>query len=259
MTFRRAFVIAGVLFASLSAAAQPAKLVRLKDGQQIEVRGRLKIAFKGWRSSLILETGRSYLVIAPDEGTARVRSIELNSSDESLLAKHAGELVTAKGHMQNELLSPYYFNGAMLMADTVTLSDGTVVRHREPVEPPRLPATLTSYLYTVKQLPNHFDSEGEAVDLTTGKPMPAESQKGLGGCSLNGAADLMNCGCAEGFKAVRAGVVRQALASSHVKALPIVTEERPSKGMAQLAIPEFPTRPLILQIACERKPAGPKK
>jgi hypothetical protein len=240
--------------ACLSGTAQKTKSLHLVDGRPFTVTGKLEIQFSGWRSTLLVQTNKSYTADFGEEAdTKRVREIELNTEGNgNVLAKHAGETITASGHLQLEGVSSYYWNGVMLMADAVTLADGTVLRKPQQKQH-QVPADVRGFLYTVFMVPKQFTWRHEAVDLRDGHQLPDPD---VAGCSLNGGADILNCFCADGFIPVRAGVVDRRVSPANLERIPAA--ELPLPGMAQFGIPEDAIRPMTVQVACKRKNPGTK-
>src|SRR5437588_573574 len=97
MTGAKAITVCITAVTLLAAPAQ--KPTHLVDGKPFTVTGRLEVKFRGWRSTLVVQTNKVYIADFGEEADPkRVSEIELNSQGNGdLLAKHDGETVTASG------------------------------------------------------------------------------------------------------------------------------------------------------------------
>ena len=232
--------------AALCPAQQPAS--SLRDGQPFRAHGQLKATYRGWQQFLILQLDQPYQAnFGPASPPKTVTAIELRAPGQSpILAEHAGEQLEAAGTLQLDNVSPYYWNGVALLAQTVTLPGGTVL-HPERAEP-RVPAGTDFYTVSIAMVPHQFEWRREAHNIETGDLLPDAA---IDGCSLNGGGDVMDCLCISGFTPVRAGLVPHPLPTTQWREIPPSQFALP--GMAQFNLPDpGATHPQIVQVACKR-------
>ena len=245
-----------VLMTSIpSRAAEANQPTRLTDGMPFSVRGKLQIKFRGWASYLVVALDHRYLAdFGGSEPVLPVTTVELRSAGNwKRLTPHIGEDVQAEGKLQIDPASPYYWNGVILMAATVQLADGTILRP-EAFKAAILPSNLERYVVTVTMLPNTVNWPHQAVDLDTGKQVPGED---LDGCALNGGGDVLNCGCVEGFRPVRAAVVAHSHGPADWRSLPM--PDMIDSNTAQLGLPDADaTSRQTYQVVCERRSTIPR-
>lgn len=227
------------------------KLERLRDGEPFAVRGRLESRYRGWHRYLIVQLDHGYLAdFGRDVGTKEINELELNVKDGWLaLTDYVGKNVEARGTLQIEGVSPYYWNGVMLTAKDVKLEGGLAILPNASLNVDPMPAAVTSYIVTIYMKPQQMRWPQDAVDLTTGRQL---SQADPGSCGLNGGGDVMNCFCADGLRPIRAGVVKKAYRSEEWRLVPAV--ETPLTDMAQFVL-EDPdaAAPQTVQFVCQRK------
>ena len=229
--------------------AQQARTPALQDGQVFTARGRLEVQYRGWQRFLLLQLDRPYLpAFRPKASAKPVTALELRVPGQfSTLAEHAGEQVEAKGTLQLDNISPYYWNGVALLAQSLTLPGGTVLQSQR--TQPRVPAGTEFYTVTVAMVPHQFEWRREAHDIETGDLLPDAA---VDGCSLNGGGDVLNCLCISGFTPVRAGIVPHPLPTTQWREIPASQFALP--GMAQFSLPDPEARHTqIVQVACKRK------
>ncbi len=213
------------------------------------MRGHLEVRFRGWHRFLILQLGQPYLPEFGSGSTSKPMSaVELIAPGRAaMLSEHVGEVVEASGTLQLDGVSPFYWNGVALLADSVRLPDGTALPSQR--IQPRVPAGTEFYTVAIAMVPHQFEWRREAHDIETGQLLPDAA---VDGCSLNGGGDVMNCLCIPGFAPVRAGVVPHPLRSQQWLEIPKASFALP--GMAQFGLPESDaTHPQIVQVACKRK------
>ncbi len=233
--------------ASPSLAQQPES--HLKDGQPFHAHGQLQAKYRGWQRFLLLQLDRPSLAdFGPASAQKPITALELRAPGQSsTLAEHVGEQVEATGTLQLDNVSPYYWNGVALLAQSVTLPGGAVLTSQR--VQPRVPADTEFYTVTLAMVPHQFEWRRDAHDIETGDPLPDPD---LDGCSLNGGGDIMNCLCIQGFTPVRAGVVPHPLPTTRWREIPASQFALP--GMAQFNLPDpEATHPQVVQVACKRK------
>lgn len=200
MLFRRRtlFLFAVCLSLSPLTQSQTPKLPELKDGAAVRVSGLLVMERRGNNRFLMVRAKASYLAIFyEDEGSSKVGEMGIELAGEQAgLEKHLGEQVTVVGKVQLSQESPYYFNGVLIVAESVELANGTVLRSHRPeaVTPIAVGLPMYRVQVTLKARTSHFsyvvsDERGRLI-----APNPAYMS-----CGLNGAGDVVNCYCAEGF------------------------------------------------------------
>jgi len=241
-------VCAAGLLSFAGVAGAQTQALPLVDGSQVTVQGRLAIEHRGWSTYLVIKTAAPYrAMFDPNESTPKIVheiGLTLTWQGEALAAE-AGKSVTAGGKVQLEPVSPYYWNGALLVADRVSLADGRVLK---PMADPVVPGGVKRYLATVTFVPGKFSRMRSAVDLGTNAPLPDAR---VDGCSLNGGGDVLNCSCVDGFAPTQSGVVPRALTVGEITQLR--KANLISADMAQLGIPEDATHPFTVQVVCARK------
>lgn len=244
-------LLASVLMgcALASSPAQQTPIPALRNGQAFTARGRLEMRSRGWHRFLILQLDQPYL---PDFGlgpsSKPVSAVELNAPGRSaILSEHVGEVVEASGTLQLDNVSPFFWNGVALLAETVRLS-GEAALQSQRIQP-RVPAGTEFYTVTIAMVPHQLEWRREAYDIETGQLLPDSA---VDGCSLSGAGDAMHCLCIPGFAPVRAGVVPHPLPPMHWGEIPSSPFALP--GMAQFTLPDpGATHPQTVEVACKRK------
>jgi hypothetical protein len=231
------------------AEAQSLPAYTLTDNQPVTLRGTLQLVHSGWNTFVILKTLHTYATRfdPPADAPAPVDQIQLVLDWQgAALAANAGALATVQGSVMLNPYSGYYLNGVAVLAEAVTLADGTVL-HKGVA--PQLSPPVSRYLATVILDPAAPTWLRSAIELPSGHPL---HPRGLDGCSLNGAGDLLNCSCIEGFTATRAGRVSTTTTSAATTRLPRIDD-----GLAQIPLPDAALHPFTVQVLCTRQKATP--
>jgi hypothetical protein len=219
----------------------------LADGQAVSLPGTLQVVHQGWNAYVVLKTAHKYAFRfdPPADAPAATDEFQLVLDWQGeALAQHAGETATATGSILLNPYTGYYLNGAAIEAKKIALADGTVLA---PLTAPTLPATVIRYLAGVTLDPRANAWKRGAIELPSGRAL---TQPQLDGCATNGAGDLLNCGCGEGFTPVRAGRVPANAPLTAGRFLPRVAD-----GLAQIPLPDAATHPFTVQVLCTRQKA----
>jgi hypothetical protein len=229
-------------FAAHTSHAQ--QLPKLVDGAHIRIAGLLMVEQRENRQFVMVKTKESYLAIfdADDAKQVRELGVELNGRQTELKAL-AGEQVIVSGKLQLESTSPYYFNGVLIVADSVRAEGSAALLPKMPQKSPPLPEELKQYRATVTFSAKKDTFLVKAWNID-GKPL-ASGPPYLS-CGLNGPGDVMNCDCSDGFKpvAVERGDI-QSFAKSET-----VTGDW---SFAQFSLPDPAKVPVIRTVTCARK------
>jgi hypothetical protein len=229
------------------ARAQSAAPPVLADGEAVTLQGTLQVVHQGWKPYVVLKTAQRYTFRfnPPADAPAPTDELQLVMDWEGeSLAQHAGEPATATGSILLNPYTGYYFNGAAIDAKKITLANGTAFA---PLTGPKLPTTITRYLASVTLDPHANAWQRSAIELPSGRAL---TQPQLDGCATNGAGDLLNCGCGEGFAVARAGHVPTNAPLTAGRVLPRVAD-----GLAQIPLPDAATHPFTVQVLCTRQKA----
>jgi hypothetical protein len=233
------FLMLLLLTIPLAAKGQTGTGVKeLRDQSQITITGTLRIEQRGWRTCFFIATPHSYRVMFdPAESSPRnlnLIQINLRGQDDSL-RRNVGRPITATGRIQLEAVSPYYCNGALMVADEVTLPNGLKLRQNVTAE--IVPASIDRYKASISITPGadwKFDartSSGSSLGTTN-----------LAGCGLNGSGEIMNCYCSEGFRPVAGHSTSQGRQS----------EGDNQGGFLQFELDEEAKHPVTINVECVR-------
>lgn len=219
-------------------------------GQPFSVKGKLQVKYRGWGIYLTVPLEHRTLADLGGSGAKYITAIQVKlDGNWKPLTKHVGEVVEATGKLQmGSATSAPFWNGVMLVADTVKLADGSTLQ-AHPADPPTVPAGVTSYMVTVTMQPNHIEWPHEAVDTDSGAPL---AEADVDGCALSGEGNVMNCACVEGFAPLRAGVVAHPVAAKDWLTIPAATTIDPATAQFPLPDPDA-NGPQIFQVVCKRK------
>jgi len=191
------FSTAGALAQAPASQTAPAAVATvLQDGETLEIHGRMRMEPGGRLHHVMVHTPTPYKV-----GRKTLRAIEMFSyNDYALLYAHKDEVVTAKGKVVTESVSPYYKNGLGLKLTSLTLLDGTDLLG---AQKDAVVAPDTGIYKGEATLP--ADLAAPWTYQIDGKP----DTRGLLHCSSNGGGDVVNCTCANGYKASGASAVSE--------------------------------------------------
>jgi len=237
---RPAFIFVFALFflaISLPASAQPrGRIEELRDQTQVTLRGKLRIEQRGWRTCFFIETPTQYRVMF-DPSEVKPRLLDLIEfalpGQTSTLRRNSGRNLTVTGKLQLEPSSPYYCNGAFISGDQVTLRNGTKLRK---LSEPRLPRSIAQYNTRVTLAPG---ADWKFTTRTSTKKQLGTAN--LAGCSLNGAADVLNCSCIEGFQPVKRNASDPSLPSQDSQ-----------DNLLQFDLDQDARQPLTINVECFR-------
>ena len=237
---RVAALLSLVLLLSVDCRAQqPEKLL---DGAHLHLNGTLVMERRGNRSFLMIRTGQEYMAVFDASDTQKVSQIgvTLDGQYESL-KKLVGQRVTVDGKLQLEPVSPYYFNGVLLNADSIKPPAGPVLLPKKATAaalPPELKEYSATVIFSAKE--SSFSYKAQNAD---GTPLTPSWQ--YLSCGLNGPGDVMNCYCAAKFKPVETG---------QLKGKVFIPEDAiVDDYFAQFAIPEQVSRSVSRTVKCVRK------
>jgi hypothetical protein len=153
-----------------------------------------------------------------------------------------------------EPVSPYYYNGVAVQAETVRLANGKVLSaQKDEGKALVLPAEISLYYAQVTFLPRQASYTYTAWDANW---KPLASANGLISCSLNGSGEVLNCFCdANGFEAAKGGTIRNGRFIVDNDAIPLTGQENPPQNFAQFSLPETVLPKIQRAILCTRIPA----
>ncbi len=226
----------------LRAVTLPSQL--LHDGDPVDLRGTLRIERQGWSEILVLHTATLYRLApgAPDITTpsAPTQDFALTlPGQDDLLARSAGRPIRVSGRLQLTPASPYTWNGTLVFATTVALPSGDYLNPRLP--DPGLALSVRRYIATATLQPRLWPRLYTARDADTHRPLPTPN---LAGCHVNGAGDVLNCFCTDGFHPT-SGLLHNAADSQPAT---ITT-------FAQFPLPEPASTPITAEVDCVRTAA----
>jgi len=190
----------------------------------------------------MIRTGREYTAVFDVDDMQKVSEIGVSLEGQyASLKKLVGQRVTIDGKLQLEPLSPYYFNGVLLVADSIKPSAGSVLLPQKApmaIIPPELKEYLATIVFSAKQ--DSFSYKAQNAD---GTPLTPSGQ--YLSCGLNGPGDVMNCYCAAKFKPVETG---------QLKGKVFIPEDAiVDDYFAQFGIPEQVSRSVSRTVKCVRK------
>jgi hypothetical protein len=174
--------------------SRPQELV---DGAKITVEGTLAVEREGYKSFLVVKTGAPYVAVFGPQDRRVVREIWVTLAGENdALRRYIGQTATVSGKVQLEPNSPHYFNGTLILAESVRIGSGVLLVPATEAKPAAPPVELKGYSVevTLSKL-GQFSYEGWDAN---GHSLAAV--KGLLSCGLSGGGDVVNCACADGFK-----------------------------------------------------------
>lgn len=235
----RLFIAALVVCATAICFAQ--RDPTLEDGATVTARGTITLQNRGNRAFIVLRTEHSYIAIFDEKDRRTVPEIGIAMPGVDL-EKYVGEVVTVKGSVMLEPASPYYYNGTLITADSIRLSNRTVLLPKNvPAVPPRaFPWTRYWVLATFSPRTHSFVYRGWGSSR-----VPVPDTAGLLSCGFNGAGDVLNCFCADGFVATGTG---------WMQGNRFVLTDKPTMEFAQFTIPEELKAPISRAVQCSKNP-----
>jgi hypothetical protein len=244
-----------LVWAIPSLPGQQPPLPELRDGALFKVSGTLQLKHRGYSSYLVIETERSFLAVFDKDDHRKVHEIGIYMSGQhDVLRHHLGERITAEGKLILEPVSPYYYNGVAMQAETVHLAAGKVLSAQKDEEKaPVLPTKVSLYYAQVTFLPRQASYTYTAWDANW---KPLASANSLLSCSLNGSGELLNCFCvADDFEAAEGGTIKNGRFIVDNDAIPLTGQENPPPNFAQFSLPETVLSKIQRAVLCTRIPA----
>jgi len=215
----------------------------LADGQKVKIIGKIALERRGNRIFPMLRVENPFLAIFDKDDRAQVTEIEIILDGQGAeIKKYVGETATIEGRIQLEPVSPYYFNGVAVHAESVTLTNGSVLRPVEFTDQAPLSAQITRFRALATYSPAQGSFSYQAWDLE-GHSLP-QGENYLS-CGLNGPGDVMNCFCPKGFEVSSFGTRKDGRFS-------LTERPRPDLPLAQFGIPEDLKGPINKTVECTR-------
>jgi hypothetical protein len=183
-----------------SLSQEPSSLV---NGAHIQVVGTVGLERRGNNAFIVIKPGQPYTAVFDDTDRRGVLEIGLALDGQSLNTL-VGQKVSVAGVIQLEPASPYYLNGTLIIATSIRLANGSVLTPK-PYDHVELPARVTQFHSLVKFAPRTSKRWTYKTWDKNGSLLP--SSWSYLSCSLNGAGDVMNCYCADGFDFTATGTV----------------------------------------------------
>lgn len=186
-----------------TSSQQPRALV---DGAPIQLDGTIGLEYRGNNAYIVIKPGQPYTAVFDDTDHRKVQEIGLTLDGQWDAVKAlVGQKVSVSGVVQLEPISPYYLNGALIVAKSIRLATGSVLTPKpyKPVEPP---AGLTRFHSLITFTPRASERWTYKTWDDNGNLLPG-AQDYLS-CGLNGPGDVMNCYCPAGFAFTATGTVR---------------------------------------------------
>jgi hypothetical protein len=222
-----------------SLSQQPPSLV---NGAHIQVLGTVGLERRGNNSFIVIKPSQPYTAVF--DGTDRRTVVEIGLAlDGQSLKALVGQKVSVSGVIQLEPVSPYYLNGTLIVATSIRLANGSVLTPK-PYARVELPASVTQFHSLVTFAPRA--SERWTYETWDSNGSLLSSSLGYLSCSLNGAGDVMNCYCPDGFAFTATGT----LSAGH-----FTKTESPQEGFhfAQFVIGNPVRRSVSEAVECIRR------
>jgi hypothetical protein len=223
---------------------QTVSAIPLTPDQQLTVSGVLTMQPAGRLQFVTVETDQAYVPVFSGPGAAQLQEgkpaheIALaRYSNYGLLYQHRGERVTVTGTLRTDDASPYYRDGMRLDAEHIRTANGTELMGERPL-PMHVAADVGLYDATVI-LP--ADLAAPWVYRVEG---PAADAEGMLRCSSNGGGDVVNCNCADGFRARSASTAIGGKTSSS-------SARKDESGWSQFEVGDEAVE-VKLRLTCER-------
>lgn len=193
-----ALLLCFVLCSLASSRLRAQHIPELNNGAKITVVGTLKLESRGNRYFLTVKPKYPCLANFDKSDQRNVSEIGIFLAGQSIpLRRYIGQDVSVIGVVQLEPVSPYYFNGTLIVATSLQLPDGSVLLPIVKAPAKTLPASVMQY-YVLATFSPETASFSYKVWNSRGRHI-ADS-RGYMSCGLNGAGNVMNCNCAEGYR-----------------------------------------------------------
>ena len=223
---------------SVCVRAQIRKPAELVDGRNINLEGTLRLRRIGNQAFLTIQTRAPYLARFYSGTSREVHEVQIILEGQNdALRKYIGQHVSAAGRLQLEETSSYYFNGTLLLAESVKLSDHSVLTPQKSRSAKQPPITLEKFHARVTFDPKSNQFTYVVCDSAGRQLSPAN---GYLSCSLNGPGDVMNCFCVTGFTVTGLGKMN------------VLAQKPDIADFAQFRIPENLRRPISKAVECTR-------
>jgi hypothetical protein len=191
-----------LLACSSSLSQQPRPL---NNGAHIQLAGTVGLELRGNNAYIVIKPSHPYTAVFDDTDHRRVQEIglALDGQWDSLKAL-VGQKVSVSGVIQLEPTSPYYLNGTLIIAKSITLANGSVLTPK-PYNRVEIPASLSQFHALVTFAPRASERWTYKAWDNNGRLL--SGSQGYLSCSLNGPGDVMNCFCPDGFAFTATGAV----------------------------------------------------
>src|SRR6185436_17524048 len=107
----------------ISFSQQPNTLI---NGAHIQLVGTVGLEARVNRTFIVIKPGQSYIAVFDDTDQRRVSEIGI-TLDGQWLQPLVGQTISVLGVIQLEPASPYYWNGTLIVAESIRLANGTVL------------------------------------------------------------------------------------------------------------------------------------
>lgn len=213
---------------------------KLVDDQKIEISGSITLKQSRNRSFILLKLAAPWKAMFDEPANPTVLSevgLVLPGID---IEPFANQSVTVFGKVQLEPTSPYYYNGALIVASSIQLSNGNVLQaslNDRQVKPTIENIRKFHVLATFDPGVHSFTYRAWT---DSGRPL---ASGGYLSCSLNGSGDVMNCFCPSGYAATGQG---------GVSGTRFVELEKPTNNFGQFLIGDELKAPISRAVQCEK-------
>jgi hypothetical protein len=236
--YKSAFVLIVLTLSGTMIGQQNPRIQELHDKSQVNITGTLRVEWRGWRRCLFLKAPAPYRLMfdAQESSPRQVSEIEImlpGQGDD--LVQYAGRTLTANGNLQFDPVSPYYCNGAIIIAKDVSLPNSKSLPARS--KDTAVPASIEKYVASVILIPR--SNWKFSAQNPSGSSLGTQN---LAGCSLNGGGDVLNCYCVQGFKPVRGHSITEAVQS----------EGEDLDGFFQFELDEEAKHQVTINVECVR-------
>ena len=185
--------------------AQAQHVGTLVDGTSISVTGFVLLKNVGNNAYFLLKLAQPYEAVFEETDRRLIREIGLCwDGQRDAIQALVGQNVTVHGQVQLEPVSPYYFNGTCIRADSIQQQNGVTLVPKKQIATP-LPAELIQFHSLVTFTPHSSKRFKYQTRDAKGRELP--QQDAYLSCGLNGAGDVMNCYCPAGFASTGKGTI----------------------------------------------------